>query len=195
MNPFGRLASCFIFLAATIAVAQAPGDFRNLGQVDDVELARMLHAKNLEGIALGQLARERAGSERVRAYADRLVRDHAMANARLARWAEDNGVTLAEPAARVPGSPSHTTRARSQEARLTDVPADSFDTAFLDAMTEGRRELGESLSRARIGISDRRLKAFVRDLIPIVEQHRELAGNLRQDQTAAAPGRETEGGR
>lgn len=131
-----------------------------------------LHETNGMEIAMGELAVKRASNPRVRDFSDLLIRDHELADRLLRALARDRGLSI----------PGPTSAAKPQElatmSRLRNLGGPAFDQAFLETMIVGHEEALGTLSGAWNTVAQPGLRKLVRRLIPIFEQHLELARSL-----------------
>ncbi len=130
-----------------------------------------IHKTNEEEIAMGTLAEQKGGSAKVKRYGQRLVRDHAFADKRMAKIAAKEGVTVKE-AALDPES-------QMMMTKLEGLSGKEFDRAFLEAMAAGHRKALDKLTAVRRSLDDPRLSRFVAKLLPILNQHYRLATHLQ----------------
>lgn len=140
----------------------------------------IIHAKNMDEIALGQLALERSSSPEVQAYARELISEHERADQRVRELASQKGYTLAEPALvnRMLARENAERVAPSARDHLKDMEGKSFDDAFTDHMTKGHAELITLMRHAAPSIQDDEVYALIDDLIPVIEDHQTAAYQL-----------------
>jgi putative membrane protein len=53
-----------------------------------------------------------------------------------------------------------------------------FDRRYVQAMQEDQRREVDLLKASRVSVSDERLKAFIRDALPVAEEHSRMADRL-----------------
>lgn len=137
-------------------------------------LSRALIAIHEEGLAMGELARERGTTDRVRGLGKVMAQDHRrlLDDARRLAGAEagdssDAGASSGEPSDAV--------------AALAAVEGEAFDLAFLEAAKETRAQAIEALREMGQNVADGPLRDQVDDVVPLLEQERILADELLRD--------------
>ena len=127
-------------------------------------------------VSLGQMASQRATNDAVKQYAQRMVQEHTQANRELLRLASQKGVTPPRDM-----GPKY----RAAMDRLMQLPRASFDQAYIsEAGINGHLEsLAVYQRQAQLG-QDPDLKAFAAKTVPIVQNHLQVAGNLKANNGA-----------
>ena len=143
-----------------------------------------IHQANLREIAIGKMAEGKASTSEVRAYADQLVQDHTNADQMVAAMAQKIG-------AHSPGETAGPREARHQSAhgklveqKLSSATGAGFDRLFLQQTSSDEQELIRSLQQEREDASDDDIEALIDKLMPILEQHRDLAQILMKKEQA-----------
>jgi putative membrane protein len=139
-----------------------------------------IHTTNQLEIEFGELARQKAGSDRVRTYGARLTSDHSDADMKVRRLAESKGLSIDRP----PSSEAEQRHLSEQKAtleKLKTLDGSAFDSAFLAAMAEGHAETVRSLEERSANLQDKDVKQLVDDLIPVLEKHRATATTTQAD--------------
>jgi putative membrane protein len=120
-------------------------------------------------VELGRMAVERAGSEDVRRFGERMVRDHSRANDRLMDLAEQKALAVPrELAAEQQDMIRHLTEARGAD----------FDRAYMRHMVEDH-ETDVALFRRMAGdAADPDVRAFAAQTLPVLEEHLRMAREI-----------------
>jgi putative membrane protein len=143
-----------------------------------------IHQANLMEIALGKMAEEKASTSEVRAYADQLVQDHTNVDQMVVAMAQKSSAHSQNgPAANREGRGgiAHETQL---ERKLKSASGPDFDRLFLQQTSSDHERLIRKLQQDREDASDDELEALIDKMIPILEQHRELAQILmKKEQT------------
>lgn len=161
-----------------------PALYESGGQVYPVSpesrILAILHAKNVDEIALGRLALERSSSQQVQNYARELITEHELADQRVRELAAEKGYALAEPKLvnRMLAREQAERAAPSALDHLTGLEGQAFDDAFVDHMTRGHAELITLMRHARPSIQDDDVYALIEELIPTIEDHETAAYQL-----------------
>ena len=133
-------------------------------------------------VELGRLAAEKAGSNRVRAYGQRMVTDHSKANTELLQIAKAKGLQPAKGLNDVHTRALATLRSRS---------GTSFDAAYGKQMVSDHQE-AVALFTAATRLQDKELAAFATKTLPVLREHHAeataLPGNNAQSGSNAQPG-------
>ena len=138
-----------------------------------------IHQTNLTEIALGQLAVEKASTDQVRAYADQLVKDHTTVDQTVVAMAQKSGAHLRDGA-----KAGRDIRLKQLDRKLKSARGPDFDRLFLQQTSSDHERLIRRLRQDREDASDDELEAFIDKLIPILEQHRDLAQILMKKEKA-----------
>jgi putative membrane protein len=143
-----------------------------------------MHQANLMEIALGKMAEGKASTSEVRAYADQLVQDHTNVDQTVVAIAEKGGAHLQNsPAANREGR-HEIAHEKQLERKLKSASGPDFDRLFLQQTSSDHERLIRKLQQDREDASDDDLEALIDKMIPILEQHRELAQILmKKEQT------------
>jgi putative membrane protein len=120
----------------------------------------------LAEVELGKLAEQNAGSPRVKAFGERMVRDHGQANQQLQEIAQKQGIQI--PAQLDP-------KDQALEERLRGLKGKAFDTAYLrDMVQDHRQDIMDFQKEANTG-EDPTVKSFAEKTLPILRQHLSMA--------------------
>lgn len=168
-------AACVLSFGLARASAQAQ-DAK--AERDPAKILTKIHKINEMEIMLGSMAKEKAQSIEVRDYAKRLVRDHGIADAELGALAADRRITVTEPLPAGAKGGAEATEEEELRKRLESLSGADFDRAFLEAMLKGHEKAIAELRAAAEATSDEHVVAFVKGLIPTLEDHRQSAARL-----------------
>ena len=164
--------------------ASPVSDARNRAAANhDAEVLGKIHQANQMEIEAGRLAKKNGASSAIKRYGELLIRDHGMADRKIAQYAKRRGIELRPPA---PGNETERAEMQKQMAtmkKLETLTGAAFDREFATAMA-GTHEMAIA-TRQSAGpmISDPDLRSLIGKMLPILEQHRKLA----QDLGARAP--------
>jgi putative membrane protein len=142
-----------------------------------------IHQANLREIAVGKIAAGKASSSEVRAYAAQLVQDHINADQMVDATAEKMGAHLHEAVG--PRESRHkSAHGKMLEQKLSSATGAGFDRLFLEQTSSDQQGLIRSLQQEREDASDDDIEALIDKIIPILEQHRDLAEILMKKERA-----------
>lgn len=138
----------------------------------DQEFLKRANAGNLAEIQLGQLAIQRAESAEVKAFGNRMIRDHTAANDGVKRLAAEHGITLPD---QLPPEE------KAEKDRLGNLRGAEFDSAYLAAMLKDhKRDLAEFRRESKT-LNDPELKDLAVKQLPALQNHLKQAESILPD--------------
>jgi putative membrane protein len=143
-----------------------------------------IHQTNLMEIALCKMAEEKAWRIEVRAYAEELVQDHTNIDETVVAMAQKSGADLQNGAAAHREGRPEITHVKQLERKLKSASGPEFDRLFLQQTSSDHERLIRNLQQDREDASNEELEALIDKMIPILEQHRELAEILMKKASA-----------
>ena len=146
-------------------------------------LAQM-HQANLKEIAIAKLAEGKASTSEVRAYADQLVQDHTNADQMVVAMAQKTGGHLRDSAAGPREGRHESTHGKAAEQKLSSASGAEFDRLFLKQTSDDHERLIRELQQEREDASDDDIEALIDKIMPILEQHHDLAQILMKKEQA-----------
>ncbi len=123
----------------------------------------------MQEVQLGQLAKEKAGSQAVRDFGDRMVTDHQKANDDLKQIVQRKGALL-------PTTISH--HENSTLEHLQKLSGAEFDKAYVSDMLRDHKKDVKEFEKASQDLSDPDLKAFAAKTLPTLQEHLSMVQNL-----------------
>lgn len=120
-------------------------------------------------VALARLAKDKASNPEVKAYAERLERDHSKAGDELKSLASSKRVTL-------PEAPK--TYASNLKERLSKLSGAEFDRAYVSAMVDDHQKDVRAFEREAASGADADVKAFASKTLPTLKEHLQQAQQL-----------------
>jgi putative membrane protein len=139
-------------------------------------ILQQIHRANLKEIEIGKIAEQKASSDEVRAYADQLVKDHTSADQMVMAAAQKKGAHLRDLAAG--------RRPRGKAADLSSASGAQFDRIFLEQTSADHKKLISLLQQEREDASDDDVEALIDKIVPILQQHHDLAQILMKKEQA-----------
>jgi putative membrane protein len=143
-----------------------------------------IHQANLREIAIGKMAEGKASTSEVRAYADQLVQDHMNADQMVAATAQKIGVHSHGATAGPREGRHESAHGKLVEQKLSSATGARFDRLFLQQTSADQEGLIRSLQQEREDASDDDIEALIDKIMPILEQHRDLAQILMKKEQA-----------
>jgi putative membrane protein len=120
-------------------------------------------------VKMAQLAKEKAEHADVKAFAERLERDHTQANTELKALASSKQITLPDAP-----SPAH----QAKHDKLAKLSGAEFDRAFVAAMLEDHQKDVREFSREASNGKDAEVKAFAAKTLPTLKEHLQQVQSL-----------------
>jgi putative membrane protein len=189
---FGALISMPVVMTAQIGSPQGPGsmpqqnrpspnitDPNQTGEpnaitqsrVDDKTFVKDAAEGGLTEIQLGKLAQEKASSDAVKQFGQRMVDDHTKANEQLKRIAAEANIT-------VPDSIDSKRQARID--KLSALIGTQFDQAFIkDQLKDHEEDVRKFQAEAENG-SNAQIKSFASSTLPTLKEHLNMAKDLKK---------------
>jgi putative membrane protein len=146
--------------ASTIAVDEATSDF--MVKVADVGMTE---------VKLGQMAQDKATSQRVKDFGSMMVKDHTAAGDELKSLASRKNVTL----------PSAVGDDHQRKIdNLNKKTGKNFDRDYIDAMVDGHQSAVNSFEKASNNTKDPDIKAWVDKTLPTLRMHLDSARAIKK---------------
>jgi putative membrane protein len=187
MNRFLAAASLLALLLgpAPPAIAQTPPAGTKPAQPEagapklndaDRNFLRDAALGGMAEVELGKLAESKAQSDRVKAFARRMVEDHGKANDRLAALAKDAG-----------SAPPSELDSEHQaiRKRLEGLSGIAFDRAYIDAQVAEHQTAAQLFEWEIAAAHNPAVKNFAATTLPIIHDHLETALDLQMEMPLA----------
>jgi putative membrane protein len=171
------LAAPTAAVAASITATPSPAPSGQLSARDRAFLTAAAHGAQFE-VTSGKLAVDRAADPRIRAFGDRMVRDHGKEYQQLQEL--DRSLGLTPPAG--PG-----TEQQKVIAIWSSLRGGPFDCSYAPVMfTDHHVDLGMYTAMAGHA-TDARVRAFAKAQLPVLRQHLQLADKNLTGLNCSAP--------
>jgi putative membrane protein len=162
-----------IFAVALVAVAisAAPALAANHSKhakkaVSDQAFMKEAAIGGMEEVELGNLAKQKASSNDVKQFGDRMVTDHGKANDELKRVAQQKSIQL--PTAL-------DAKHKATVDRLSKLSGDAFDKAYMKEMLSDHKHDVSVFKKESTSAKDTEVKQFASSTLPTLEDHLKLA--------------------
>jgi len=128
-------------------------------------------------VELGKLATQKASSEEVKKFGQRMVDDHTKANDQLKQIAGNKGVTLPTDL---------DSKDQALKDRLSKLDGEKFDQAYMKNMVRDHTKDVSEFRKESTSGKDSDLKSFASQTLPTLEDHLKEAKNIapKQDKQA-----------
>lgn len=147
---------------ATGARQKAPSGKAQADQKFIIEAAR----GGMAEVELGKLAADKASSDQVKQFGQRMVSDHGKANDELKTIAGGKNITLPTDL---------DAKDKALHDRLSKLSGAQFDRAYMQAMVRDHRKDVNEFKRESTSGKDADVKAFASKTLPTLEEHLKLA--------------------
>lgn len=129
-------------------------------------------------VQLGQLATQKASSDDVKAFGQKMVDDHTMLNKELAPIADSMGV-------RTPKSLNKQNQAEYD--KLNGLSGTDFDTEYLTVMVKDHHKDLHEFREEAASATDANLKAAIEKGLNVIREHTMMVDKLAQSKGIAVP--------
>jgi len=158
------------------SVSPTPSGQNNLSAVDKKFMTEAAQG-GLAEVQLGQLASQRATSDAVKQFGQRMVQDHTQANTQLKQLASQKGVTLPTTIG------SENQKVKQQLSKLSKT---RFDKAYINDMVKDHvKDVSLFQSEAQGG-QDTDVKAFAAQTLPTLQEHLQMAKSIANPTTPSS---------
>lgn len=128
-----------------------------------------MHQAAIGGLAeveLGRLASEKASSDEVKQFGQRMVTDHSKANTELQTLAQKKGVTL----------PTELdAKHKKTVEKLSKLSGAAFDRAYMDEMRKDHKKDVSAFKQQSTSGSDPEVKSWAAATLPTLQEHMQMA--------------------
>jgi putative membrane protein len=171
-----------VTFAAVLALVAVPAQAQMGMSVVDRGFMLEAASGGVAEVELGRLASQRAGSDVVRQFGQRMMTDHGAANQELMQLAQRKGVTL---------PPQPDAKHRAAIDRLATMSGAQFDQAYMAEMVKDHQADVAVFEREIREGQDAEVRAWASKVLATVREHQRLAGDIHsriaQVPTAVVP--------
>jgi putative membrane protein len=120
-------------------------------------------------VELGQLAVQKASSDDVKKFGQRMINDHSKANDELKQLASSKGITL-------PTEPN--AKQKATKKRLAGLSGQQFDKAYMADMVQDHKQDVADFRKESSSARDQDIKSFASKTLPTLEDHLKQAEGI-----------------
>ena len=131
-------------------------------------------------VELGKLATEKAQSEDVKKFGERMVNDHSKADDQLKQLASQKGVTLPS---------SLDAKDQALKDRLSKLSGSQFDHAYMQAMVQDHKKDVAEFQKESTSAKDPDVKNWAAQTLPTLQSHLQEAQQVRQAELKKGSGK------
>lgn len=124
----------------------------------------------------GQVAKEKASSDSVKKFADKMVTDHTKTSGQMKTMAESRSVAL-------PTTPS--AKDERELKKMSGMSGTEFDRAYMASQVRAHRDAVSLFKKEAKSGKDAELKSFAANTLPALEEHLKMATDLSKTVNAA----------
>lgn len=167
----GVLTAALLFLVGSHAAAQAATQ-----PPSDPEIAQIVLEANDIDIEHGKMAKKMASNTEVKAFAERMIKDHQSANQQVKDLAKKLKVEPKESAA----SERLEKDADKTEDALEEMKGEKFDAAYIESEVKFHQAVIETVDKTLLpNAQNPELKKLIQDIRPTLEAHLEHAKRVQ----------------
>ncbi|ALA59258.1 DUF4142 domain-containing protein [Nitrospira moscoviensis] len=134
------------------------------------KLFLMKAAQSQQGeIELGKMAKERAASDQVKQFGQRMIEDHTKANQQVTQLAKQEGVELPE---------GMTAMQKEKAQKFSQLSGKEFDKAYIRYMTKDHRQDVIEFEQSAKEIKDQDVQQWAQQTLPKLKEHLEIAKTI-----------------
>ena len=167
------LAVCTVLSACSFAERVIPG-----ATMSDGDVVGVLNTVNHSEIDAGQLARNKASSSEVRAYASQMINEHQLKMQDVIHLASRIGI---EPQKSALAQTLENTHQKAMQD-LREKSGRDFDKAYLEYQIAMHKRSVELVEDTAVSVSNLELKRFIRETGPDLQKHLTAAQSIQRDQ-------------
>jgi putative membrane protein len=146
-------------------------------KVDDKKFAKEAALGGLTEVELGKLAQQKASSDAVKQFAQKMIDDHTKANDELKQAASKGGLQLPDALDK---------KHQSRVDKLSKLSGAEFDKAYIkDQMKDHQEDVRKFHAEAENG-TDPTIKEFASKTVPTLEQHLQMVKDLQKSNQTTA---------
>lgn len=150
----------------SVEAAEDQNDAKNVAPEDDAEFMVKAASGGMMEVEIGQMAQQKAQSQRVKDFGAMMVKDHTKANDELKALAATQNISI-------PG-----TLGEDHQKHVNDMGTKSgadFDKAYMSMMVDDhKKDISEFEDEAKDG-KDASIKAFASNTVPTLKMHLDSA--------------------
>jgi putative membrane protein len=140
-------------------------------KVDDKQFVKNAALGGMAEVELGKLAAQKASSDGVKQFGQKMVDDHTKANDQLKEIASRENISIPD---------SLDSKHQSRIEKLSKLSGPDFDKAYVkDQVKDHQKDVGEFKSEAENG-SDPNIKQFAASTLPTLQEHLSMAKDLNK---------------
>lgn len=175
-RPLPFLSGCAIFLGLILGIGTDAALGQQKSAADD-KFAAEAASGGMAEVKLGELAQQKATSDKIKDFGQKMVADHSKAGDELKQVAQQQGFNLPEELSK---------QDQATYDRLSKLEGKQFDEAYARAMlTDHQKDLAAFEKEASSGKNEA-LKEFALRTLPTLKEHLKMAHDIARSSTTAS---------
>jgi putative membrane protein len=142
----------------------------------DTKFVKKAAQGGMAEVELGQLAQQKASSEDVKKFGERMVTDHSKANDQLKQVAAQEHIDLPQQI---------DAKDQATKAKLEKLSGDEFDRMYMQHMVKDHKTDVSEFEHASKAAKDPAVKSFASQTLPILQEHLREAQRIAPMQKAS----------
>ena len=138
---------------------------------DESEFLVEAASSGLYEVEMAKLAQQRATTQQVKDFANRIVEDHTKANENLKQLAASKNIT-------VPAAMGDEEQRKFNDFR--DKEMDDFDEEYIEQMVKDHKDDVDDFEEAAEDLDDADVKSFASSTLPTLQEHLRMAEQLEE---------------
>lgn len=134
------------------------------------DILSKIHTTNQNEIRMAKLALQKGHSPEVKKFAQRMIKDHTMADQKVMSIAKQENLTI--------GQYPLTAQQQGQMDKLASTSGTEFDKAYMEANRAGHHMAVDMLKNVEAQATDAKVKNLAKQLLPTVEHHDKMAEEI-----------------
>jgi putative membrane protein len=171
MRNLFRGMSAVAFVMVTCTVAQTAGQTKDKAVLDDDFIVKAMTAGHAE-VLYSELAEKHAASDKVKAFARQVVKDHKEMEDKLAKVAADHKLGV------VAGTEKEV---KDEVKRLSNLQGPAFDKAYMQRMIDDHESAIQMCELQSKSGKDAKLNDFAKGALPKMRDHLKEAKSIASE--------------
>lgn len=168
------LKSAIVGATAMGLLTLSPLSFAN-----DTSFVKEAAQGNLMEVQMGKMGQEKAASQEVKDFGQRMVADHGKANDQLKPIAKKLKVNWPNDL---------NAEGKQMHAELEKLQGPEFDRKYVDEMVKDHKKDVEKYEKAQVNVKDKDLREYVNKTLPILHEHLKMAKGLKANMSGQGTG-------
>jgi putative membrane protein len=164
----GIVALGALWLTSVVVAQQSPSSDKALPRGDQEFIAKAAEGSRAE-VELGRLAQQKAASNAVKQFGQRMVLDHGSAAKELEHLAANKGVKLEAKGVHVP-----------MHDKLAKLQGNEFDREYVQTMVDDHKKDVAEFRKMSRSARDANLKAWIDKTLPTLESHLQTIEGIQE---------------